>query len=221
MTFESPGSPALSKRVRDLLADGGITARPTQRGLDHGVFVPLRSMFAGKTDIPIVQVSLYASEDPAKTIALGEALAPLRDDGVLIIGGGMAVHNLRDVRADSRIAADGAVPAADGHRSTAGIHTHLQRCAHRRAHVVHGRRSRATGRGSIQALRLPPSSCAPVLPATPLTLQPTAEHLLPAYVALGAAGADEGELTFSFEQGSMAYSDFRFGSIESTGEQHH
>lgn len=84
--------------MRELLSASGIFARPTQRGLDHGVFVPLRSMFAGKTDIPIVQVSLYASEDPAKTIALGAALAPLRDEGVLIVGGGMAVHNLRDVR---------------------------------------------------------------------------------------------------------------------------
>jgi len=54
-----------------------------------------------------------------------------------------------------------------------------------------------------------------------LTLQPTAEHLLPAYVALGAAGSDEGELIFSFEQDSMAYSDFRFGSVESTGDEIH
>ena len=54
-----------------------------------------------------------------------------------------------------------------------------------------------------------------------LIMQPTAEHLLPAYVALGAAGSDEGELIFSFEQGSMAYSDFRFGSVESTGDEIH
>ena len=139
VTFESRGSPTLSKRVLELLGESGITARPAQRGLDHGVFVPLRSMFPGaKTDIPIVQVSLYASEDPAKTIALGEALAPLRgpskqcrprltraDEGVLIIGGGMAVHNLRDVRRVDDGQADDAVPPADGHRSAAGVYPHV------------------------------------------------------------------------------------------------
>jgi aromatic ring-opening dioxygenase catalytic subunit (LigB family) len=71
------------------------------RGFDHGVFIPLKVAFP-KADVPIVQVSLLASMDPAAHIRLGQALAPLRDDGVLIIGSGMSYHNMRTLMSHVR-----------------------------------------------------------------------------------------------------------------------
>ena len=72
-----------------------------RRGLDHGVWASFKVAFNEKTNplnIPIVQVSLYATEDPVQYIALGRAVSNLRDEGIQIIVSGMAVHNLRDMQ---------------------------------------------------------------------------------------------------------------------------
>jgi aromatic ring-opening dioxygenase catalytic subunit (LigB family) len=95
LRFDAPGSPALAGRVRDLLGAAGFpTAEDAERGYDHGVFVPLL-LSTPEADIPVVQLSLRADLDPAAHLAAGQALAPLRDEGVLIVGSGMSWHNMR------------------------------------------------------------------------------------------------------------------------------
>jgi aromatic ring-opening dioxygenase catalytic subunit (LigB family) len=95
LTWPAPGSPSVAAQVRALLAKEGITSAETaNRGLDHGVFVPLKVAFPN-AEIPTVQLSLKAGLDPRDHLAIGHALAPLRDEGVLIIGSGMSYHNMR------------------------------------------------------------------------------------------------------------------------------
>jgi aromatic ring-opening dioxygenase catalytic subunit (LigB family) len=95
LRFDAPGSPALAKRVRELLGGAGFpTAEDSERGYDHGVFVPLL-LATPRADIPVVQLSLRTDLDPQAHLAAGRALAPLRDEGVLIVGSGMSWHNMR------------------------------------------------------------------------------------------------------------------------------
>lgn len=95
LEFAAPGSPGLAGRVQSLLAGAGIASdADPSRGWDHGVFVPLK-LVTPEADIPVVQLSLKASLDPAEHLAAGKALAPLRDEGVLIVGSGMSWHNMR------------------------------------------------------------------------------------------------------------------------------
>jgi len=94
LQYASPGAPELAARVRGLLdaANIGWIDEP-ERGLDHGTYVPLLCMYPA-ADIPVLQISL-PSMDPKELHAIGRALAPLRDDGVLIVGSGFLTHNLR------------------------------------------------------------------------------------------------------------------------------
>jgi len=95
LDFAAAGSPALAHRVRDLLSAAGLpSAEDPGRGYDHGVFVPLL-LATPAADIPVVQLSLRADLDPEAHLAAGRALAPLRDEGVLIVGSGMSWHNMR------------------------------------------------------------------------------------------------------------------------------
>jgi aromatic ring-opening dioxygenase catalytic subunit (LigB family) len=95
LTWPAPGSPDLAARVQSLLAGAGIDARAdAQRGLDHGVFIPLKVAYPAAR-LPTVQLSLRAGLNPREHLAIGRALAPLRDEGVLIIGSGMSYHNMR------------------------------------------------------------------------------------------------------------------------------
>jgi aromatic ring-opening dioxygenase catalytic subunit (LigB family) len=95
LTWPAPGDPALAEKVIGLLRKSGLQARASfNRGYDHGVFVPLKVAFP-HADIPVVTLSLNESLDPALHLASGRALAPLRDEGVLIIASGMSFHNLR------------------------------------------------------------------------------------------------------------------------------
>lgn len=93
--YPAPGSPALAARVQALLGEAGIaSATDSVRGYDHGTFVPLMVAFPD-AKIPVVQMSIRHDLDPAFHIALGRALAPLRDEGILIIGSGLSYHNMR------------------------------------------------------------------------------------------------------------------------------
>jgi aromatic ring-opening dioxygenase catalytic subunit (LigB family) len=95
LTFDAPGAPALAARVRDLLGQAGFeTGEDSQRGYDHGVFVPMK-LVTPEADIPVLQLSLEAGLSPERHLAAGRALAPLRDEGVLIVGSGMSWHNMR------------------------------------------------------------------------------------------------------------------------------
>ncbi|WP_395671163.1 DODA-type extradiol aromatic ring-opening family dioxygenase [Phenylobacterium sp.] len=95
LEFDPPGSPGLASEVVARLQAAGLpAASDARRGYDHGVFVPLKVALP-KFDIPVVQMSLQGDLDPALHLAAGRALAPLRDEGVLIIGSGMSWHNMR------------------------------------------------------------------------------------------------------------------------------
>jgi aromatic ring-opening dioxygenase catalytic subunit (LigB family) len=95
LTWPAPGSPELAARVAALLDEAGLpSALNPNRGFDHGVFVPLKVAFPD-AQIPVVTLSLAASLDPALHLTAGRALAPLRDEGVLIVASGMSFHNLR------------------------------------------------------------------------------------------------------------------------------
>lgn len=92
--YASPGAPRLADRVRDLLRQKGIdVADDPRRGLDHGAYVPLVAMYP-EADIPVLQVSMPGL-DTQQLFKLGSALAPLREEGVLIFGSGFLTHNMR------------------------------------------------------------------------------------------------------------------------------
>ena len=93
--YGAPGSPEVARRVRELLEKAGIPAAlDDRRGYDHGTFTPLAVMYP-QADVPIVQLSLKHGYDPEEHLAVGRALAPLRDEGVAIVGSGLSWHNLR------------------------------------------------------------------------------------------------------------------------------
>ncbi|KRB80765.1 aromatic ring-opening dioxygenase LigA [Sphingomonas sp. Root710] len=98
LTYPAPGDPALADRAAALLRDAGIEAGlDAERGLDHGVFVPLKVAFPD-ADVPVVEMSLDRQLDPGLAWRVGRALRPLRDEGVLILGAGMSFHNMRAYR---------------------------------------------------------------------------------------------------------------------------
>ncbi|WP_433385464.1 dioxygenase family protein [Actinoplanes sp. CA-142083] len=99
--YPAPGAPALASRIEKLMPDSEQVARTT-RGLDHGAYVPLTVMYPD-ADIPVLQMSLPTLE-PDRLLSLGRRLAPLRDEGVLIVGSGFTTHGLpflRDWRPDA------------------------------------------------------------------------------------------------------------------------
>jgi 4,5-DOPA dioxygenase extradiol len=102
LQFDAPGSPELAGRAVTLLKDAGIAAKvDDQRGRDHGCWNPLMLIYP-QSGIPVVQLSLIDGGDAAAHLKLGEALAPLRKEGVLIFASGGAVHNLRWLDRDGR-----------------------------------------------------------------------------------------------------------------------
>ena len=98
LQYAPPGAPALAQDIADLLGQSGLSATlDIQRELDHGAWVPLRH-FRPAADLPVVQVSLPYDIDAAGAMRLGQALAPLRDQGVLVMGSGSLTHNLYEFR---------------------------------------------------------------------------------------------------------------------------
>jgi 4,5-DOPA dioxygenase extradiol len=97
INYPVKGNPALAAEAGNLLALAGFTAEmDPERGLDHGVWIPMMFIFP-EPDIPVIQLSLQTEENPAHHFRIGNALKKLRNDGVLIIGSGGAVHNLDEV----------------------------------------------------------------------------------------------------------------------------
>ena len=102
LRYAAPGSPEVAQRAIDLVRAAGITANGNGcRGLDHGAWVPLLHMYP-QADVPAVQISLQTRLGAAHHLRLGEILAPLRDEGVLIVGSGHLTHNLREWIAHAR-----------------------------------------------------------------------------------------------------------------------
>jgi 4,5-DOPA dioxygenase extradiol len=160
LSYNAPGDPALAERISDLLCAAGLRSTVDHsRGLDHGAWVPLLLAYPA-ADIPVLQLSVQSHLGPAHHLQLGQALAPLRAEGVLIIGSGSWTHDLRRFRGqplDAREAPD--VTAFSDWMDAA---------------LVEGRRC------DLLTYR----NKAPFAAAE----HPTEEHLLPLFVALGAAG---------------------------------
>jgi aromatic ring-opening dioxygenase catalytic subunit (LigB family) len=106
VTWPAPGSPSLAERVTSLLSAAGIPfSTNSERGFDHGTFVPLKLAYPG-AEVPTVQLSLKRGLDPDEHLAIGRALTALRDEGVFIIGSGMTYHNLRAFGPQHRAVSD-------------------------------------------------------------------------------------------------------------------
>ncbi len=181
LTWPAPGHPALAARVRALLAAAGFeTAEDAKRGFDHGAFVPLKVAYPG-ADVPTVQLSLKAGLDPAEHLAMGRALAPLRDEGVFIIASGMTFHNLRAFR-DPRSA-----PVAEAFDAWLRASAPLA--------------PEERDRRLVDWARAPAARAA----------HPREEHLVPLMVAAGAAGADRGVLAYNDTYAGLRLSGYHFG----------
>ncbi|QJD70899.1 class III extradiol ring-cleavage dioxygenase [Marinobacterium sp. LSUCC0821] len=99
--YPAPGNPQLASNIAKVLQVDGFNVRLyEERGLDHGVFIPLMLMYP-QADIPVLQISLSSSLDPLQHLQLGEALAKLDEEGVLFLGSGFSFHNMRAFFADS------------------------------------------------------------------------------------------------------------------------
>jgi len=108
--YPAPGEPAIAGEVRERLASAGFAARlDPMRGIDHGVWVPLLRLFPA-ADVPVISISVDPRRDARWQHRLGEALAPLRDQDVLIVGSGSLTHNLRAL--DWRAASSDGTPEA-------------------------------------------------------------------------------------------------------------
>lgn len=181
LEWPAPGSPELAKRVGVLLSAAGIaSAMETERGFDHGVFVPMKLAFPDAS-IPTVQLSLRADLDPAAHLGIGRALAPLRDEGVLIVGSGFSFHNMR------RFMQGGGGP--DSRAFDAWLASVVAKDANARDAALTAWESAPAARAS----------------------HPREEHLLPLMVAAGAAQDDRGSVVFRDVIMDMTASAIRFG----------
>ncbi len=160
LQYPAPGAPEVAQRAIELLRAAGHNAEAdAQWGLDHGAWVPLRYLFAD-ADVPVFQVSLPARLDGSAAYAYGQALAPLADEGVLIVGSGSLTHNLYEVRFDD--------PDAQSETYAQAFVAWVRDTVGRRDHA------------SLQrVMALAPHAA---------RAHPTAEHLWPLLVAAGAAG---------------------------------
>lgn len=167
LTWPAPGDSDLAHKVRHLLAGAGFDSQSDgSRGFDHGTFVPLKVMFPN-ADMPVVQLSLLNDLNPSEHWALGEALAPLRDEGVLIIGSGFSFHNQRLLNTQ------------EGQQVSWPFDIWL------REQAVLPRPKR---KGAL---------CDWISAPNARLSHPREEHLLPLMVVAGAAGNDGGQVVFN------------------------
>lgn len=153
----------VADRVCELLAASNLTCRKTDRGFDHGVFIPLKLAFP-EANVPVVQLSLKSDLDIATHVKLGEVLSPLRREGVLIIGSGQATHNLREFGQSS----GPALPWA----------TEFTEWLRRTLEDVARKDFAASKKALLNIMNEAPHA---------VRCHPRIEHLLPLHVAFGAA----------------------------------
>ncbi len=184
LSYPASGHPRLAARTQDVLrAKGWTAALDEQRGLDHGAWVPLRYLYP-EANVPTFQVSMPADLDATSAYSFGEALAPLSNEGVLIVASGSLTHNLFELRS-----ANGAKPA------------------YAKEFVVWVRRAVVTGDTARlkQTLELAPHA---------QRAHPTSEHFLPLLVAAGASAdvVDQPEvLDGGFTHGVLSMESYVFG----------
>lgn len=196
MQYRAPGAPATAERAAVLLAEAGIpVGRSATRGLDHGAWVPLTLMYPD-ADIPVMQISIVRDATPAQHLQLGAALQALRKEGVLVLASGSLTHNLHEFRGQPVDA-----PAPDW---VTGFAAWMRD------------RLAANDVDALLAYR----TVAPMAAHN----HPTEEHLLPLFVALGAAGPDAQArlLHTSFEHGVLAMDAYAFDSysLQNQGREH-
>lgn len=189
--YAAPGSPELAARIQALLDGAGLSCRPDkQRGFDHGTFTLMEPLFPD-ANVPVVQLSLRDDYSVQIHIEAGRALAPLRDEGVLVLGSGLSYHNLR-------------------HMDRAGLEPSRQFDGWLQDTLV---RSSPAERHN----RLMMWSSAPAARAA----HPHEDHLLPLMVAVGAAEDETAMCVYhqSDFMGALTVSSFRFGaSADSPGD---
>lgn len=192
LSYPAPGSPALAGRVGELLDAVGIDYRfDPDRGFDHGVFVPFLLVYPD-ADIPVVQVSLRSDLDADFHLGLGEALTPLRDDGVLIVGSGLSYHNMSAFMTSHAV------------RDSVTFDDWLA--------------AACTAKPSARKSKLANWDQAPAARAA----HPREEHLMPLMVAAGAAREDLGRTVFRDTVMGATISGYAFGdpSVAAEREMH-
>jgi 4,5-DOPA dioxygenase extradiol len=184
LQYPSPGSPDLAREIVGMLSQAGVPAgEEPRRGWDHGVWIPLR-LFYPEASVPVVEVSLPVPRDPVLVAGIGGALAPLRDRGILLVGSGGIVHNLRLARLDRKDE-----PVDEWARKFDDwVRERVER---RDLEELSAYRRRA--------------------PHADLAV-PESEHFDPLFFALGAAGPNDEllEVNRGFEYGNLSLSSFAF-----------
>lgn len=188
--WDHKGSPDVANRVIDLLNQSGLKASGQKYGNDHGVWVPLKRAMSSNPNIPIIEISTFSHEDMPMHVKLGEALAPLRDEGVVIIGSGTAVHNLRLLRSHMDKPSPKYVLGFDKQMETIACEFTAEERNSKSSELSHHKHFR---------------DC-----------HPTAEHLVPFHVALGAAGEDKGKKLLQGYVSTISWGSYAFGLPEGT-----
>ncbi|KAI8986385.1 aromatic ring-opening dioxygenase LigB subunit [Pilobolus umbonatus] len=183
--WDHKGSPAVAQRVIELINKTGYKARGLKYGNDHGVWVPLKRAMDSNPNIPVIEISTFSHEDMSMHAKVGQALAPLREEGVLIIGSGSAVHNLREIWSYSGKGSPNYANEFD---------KELENIACK--HIGDERISKAVVLDKNKHYR---------------SSHPTAEHLMPYHFALGAAGEDTGKKLIHDFFATISWSSFGFG----------
>lgn len=190
LRYDAPGAPALADRVQALMDAAGLPVhRSPEGGLDHGNWTPLRYLFPD-ADIPILPLAFVPSQSPAQQFTLGQALAPLAGEGVLLLASGSITHNLRRVFSTGM---RGPVDAPEIAESRAFRDWMVDRSAARDWDALFDYRARAPHAADMH---------------------PTDEHLLPWYVAAGAGGREVAPLRLhdSVTYGCLGMDAYAFGA---------
>ena len=190
MRYDAPGAPELANQVASLLAQAGRPAHVLDEGgLDHGIWTALRYIYPD-AEIPVLPLAFVPSQSPEEQFALGAALAPFREQGVLVLGTGSITHNLRRVFAGGLRAAPDQPEIAE----SAGFRGWMR-----------ARSARRDWTALFDYRKLAPHA---------VDMHPTDEHLLPWFVAAGAGGRDPApqRLHDSVTFGSLAMDAYAFGA---------
>jgi 4,5-DOPA dioxygenase extradiol len=188
LRYDVAGAPALAGRVQALLRAAGLpTHCSDETVLDHGIWIPLRYLFP-QAEVPVLPLAWPPMWSPAQLLALGHALAPLRDEGVLVIGSGSITHNLQ------RVFAGGLRPAVD-------------RPITPESEAFRNWFAQRTAAGDWPAL----AAYREQAPHAVL-MHPTDEHLLPFFIAAGAGGAPALRVHASHTHGDLGMDAYAFGA---------